>query len=364
MPSFSKLPSGHWRVAVKYQGERRTGTAPTKAEAQRLGALLLIEIGGGGRRYEQNVTVGDMLDAMMANGLCRWSPTFAAEAERVAATLPATLLERKVRDVTPAVIAGTWRQLERDGWGAHRIKRAHTLLSRAWNDAIPLGWATENPTRHAHPIPPAPRQVKAPDVDTVVRILAAADTPLERLALRISATTGARRGEVVAVQWDDIDFAGGTLLIRRSLVYTKRSGIAERSTKTGIDGHRRVPLDDLTLNMLREHGDRQTELAISSELDPVWVFSDDAGVTPWRPDRLTHVYIRARTRAGVTGYRLHDLRHHVATAMLQDGEAVIDVAAQLGHRSMQTTQSTYAHYMPGRGRDSVDRRAARLDARR
>lgn len=364
MAHLSKLPSNHWRVAVKYQGTRRTGTAPTKAEAQRLGALLLIEIGGGGRRHEQNVTVADMLDAMMSNGLRRWSPTFAAEAERVAAALPASLLERKVRDVTPAVIAGTWNQLERDNWGAHRIKRAHTLLSRAWNDAIPLGWATENPTRHAHPTPPAPRQVKAPDVDTVKRILQAADTPADRLALRVSATTGARRGEVVAIQWDDIDFTGGTLMIRRSLIYTRQSGLVERSTKTGPDGHRRVPLDDLTLTMLRDHGDRQTELAIDNGLDPVWVFSDTAGVNPWRPDRLTHVYIRARERAGVVGYRLHDLRHHVATSMLQDGEAVIDVAAQLGHRSMQTTQTTYAHFMPGRGRESVDRRAARLDATR
>lgn len=358
---LSKLPSGHWRVAVKHLGERRTGTAPTRSEAQRLGAEFLIEMGGGGRRQEAQVTVGDLLAASIAEGLRRWSPTFAAEAVRVADAIPDTFTARRVRDVTPAILTGLWRSLERDKWGAHRIKRAHTILSRAWTDAIRLGWAKDNPCRMAAPTPPPPRQVRAPDVATVTSIIQAGDSPVERLALRISATTGARRGEVVALRWEDIDLDGKTLVVRRSLVWTKASGLVERGTKTGADGHRVNPLDSTTVSMLKKHRAAQREKALTASVETVWVFSDDAGVSPWRPDRLTYVYIRARKAAGVGGYRLHDLRHHVATQMLQDGEAVIDVAAQLGHRSMQTTQSTYAHFMPGRNRDSVDKRAARLD---
>lgn len=357
-----KLPSGKYRAQVKVGGDQRwTAAVATQREAKRLAAELLLDMGGGGRTVERHATVNDMLAASMAEGVRRWSPTFTAEATRVADALPATFLARRARDVTPPLVAGLWRQLEREGWGGHRIKRAHTILSKAWNDGITYGWVTSNPIRHAPTPQLKPRQVSAPDTDTVARIINAGATPLERLALRMSATTGARRGEVVAVQWDDVDVDGGWLLIRRSLVWTPKSGMVERDTKTGAEGHRRVPLDRPTVSMLRKHRHEQRELALATRRQPPhWVFSDDAGVHPWRPDRLTNVFIRARERVGVTGVRLHDLRHYVATTMLQDGEAVIDVAAQLGHRSMQTTQTTYAHYMPGRGRESVDRRAARL----
>jgi integrase len=91
----------------------------------------------------------------------------------------------------------------------------------------------------------------------------------------------------------------------------------------------------------------------------VYVFSDDAGVTPWRPDRVSRMFRRVADRAGAEGVRLHDLRHFVATTMLEDGEPLHEVAGQLGN-TMKTTEEKYRHFMPGRGRDSVDRRAARL----
>jgi hypothetical protein len=52
--NLKRLPSGTWRVSVKYRGERRTGTAPSEGDARMLGAQMLLDLGGGGRLAELN----------------------------------------------------------------------------------------------------------------------------------------------------------------------------------------------------------------------------------------------------------------------------------------------------------------------
>jgi integrase len=84
-------------------------------------------------------------------------------------------------------------------------------------------------------------------------------------------------------------------------------------------------------------------------------------VTPWRPDYVTRLFRHTADRAGAHGVRLHDLRHYVATSMFDDGASSHDVAGQLGN-VIATTEAKYRHWLPGRGRESVTTRAARLDA--
>lgn len=235
------------------------------------------------------------------------------------------------------------------------------LLSVSWRAAVTYRWSATNPCRDVSPPAAERRRILAPDDTTVRAVLDHTDGRLA-VFLRVAAVTGARRGEIVALQWGDVDIDRAEVAIVRSIVQPVGQ-MTVRPTKTGARAHRRLPLDLPTVAALRRLKTADSELAMSHGLPaPVWVFSDDAGVTPWRPGRVTLAFGRAVKAAGLksTGVHLHSLRHAVATSMLQDGEAVIDVAAQLGHASASQTLSTYAHYLPGRGRDSVDRRAARL----
>jgi integrase len=137
--------------------------------------------------------------------------------------------------------------------------------------------------------------------------------------------------------------------------------VVREKTKTGRKGDRRLDLDDDTLALLEAHRAEQAATAEARRLPaPVYVFSHDGGVSPWRPGYVGLAFRRAR--AGVPGanVRFHDLRHYVATTMLADGEPLIDVAAQLGHSTPATTARVYAHYLPGRGRESATKRAGRL----
>lgn len=350
---LSRLPSGRWNVRVTVRGQRRSASADTRAAAERAGAQLLLELGG--TIESRTATVAELLAVTSVDR--GWAATYAAEVDRVVSVLPDEFTRRPARTVTPAVVAGLYRQLD----SPHKARRLHEVLSAAYNRGMKLGVVASNPCALVDK-PAAKRgKLTIPTDQQVVALLAAAETAPERLALRLAATLGIRRGEIVALQWGDVDTDRATVIVRRSLSYTPDAGVIEGDTKTGYVAHRVLDVDPTTADLLDAHRKTQADLADVAGLPvPLWVMSDTAGVTPWRPDRLTHVFANTRKAAGVAGVRLHDLRHYVATSMLLDGVAPHDVAHQLGHTSPATVFRVYAHFLPGRGRESVERRAARL----
>lgn len=352
-----QLPSGRWRAIVKANGRQRTATADKRTEAQRLGAQLLLSLGGTPIRGR--ATVGDIIAALDANRAQRWSPTYRADVRAVIDRIPTSFLDTRATTIRPRDIDTLYVTLERRGWTPHRLRRLHEILATAWGHAIHHETASDNPCAHI-PKPGARRRELHIPTHTQIDDLLAAVTGVEHLALRLAATLGIRRGEIVALQWRDIDLDAAEITIRRSLTYTQQTGVVEGDTKTGVAGHRVLAIDPDTRNQLAEWKTAQAVLPRSEGVEQRWIFSDDAGIKPWRPDRLTHIFAAARKTAGATGVRLHDLRHYVATSMLQDGEPLVDVAAQLGHTSPATTSSVYTHFLPGRGRESVEKRAARI----
>jgi integrase len=364
MPSYRQLPSGLWQVQVKASGRRKTATARTKGDARRKGAELLLELGGKGK--DAGVTVGDMLAAHLAaqapdvDDADRWSPTYHHDATAVVDRLchnHATFANRRIAAVTPEVLLGLYRELDKAGWTRWRMKRIHTVMGTAWKMAVAYGWATASPCTLVAPPTPSEPDLHPPTAEQVAAILAAVDG-LDLLALRMNATLGIRRGDLVAVRWDRLDLDRAQVLIDSSIAITPGQRHV-MPTKSGKRSHRQLALDLPTVAMLKRWRAEQAAAALANALSPVYVFSDDGGVTPWRPDRVSRMFRRVADRAGGRGSRLHDLRHFVATTMLEDGEPLHEVAGQLGN-TMKTTEEKYRHFMPGRGRESVDRRAARL----
>jgi integrase len=354
-----KLPSGKWRWIVQHRGQRRDGTAPTRARAILAGSQALVELGAD-HPASVKATVDELLAAWQAEHEAEWSPTYAADVRHVCGHLPPAFLARDIGTVEPAVIATLQRTLTKQGWSAHRIQRVRGCLSGAYGMAVTYGWAQRNPVRDVNPPTVEQSDVHAPDHDAVRELLEAVPDRI-RLVLWLAAVTGCRLGELVALRWSDLD--AGTLTVRRAVVYTPATGtVVREKTKTGRKGDRRLDLDDGTLAMLEAHRVDQAATAEARRLPaPVYLFSHDGGVTPWRPGYVGLAFRRARGDAPV---RFHDLRHYVATTMLADGEALIDVAAQLGHSTPATTARVYAHYLPGRGRESATKRAGRLGPRR
>ncbi len=162
---------------------------------------------------------------------------------------------------------------------------------------------------------------------------------------RVAATTGMRRGELLGLQWADVDLDAATLRIERQL---HPAGVGARfGTPKSKRGLRTIALDAGTVQALREHRDRQLlEQALAGDAyeHGDLVFCNELG--RWiRPEWLTRAFPALRKAAGVPVGSLHALRHTSATLALTAGVPLHVVAARLGDHP-QTLLTTYAHLLP------------------
>jgi integrase len=161
------------------------------------------------------------------------------------------------------------------------------------------------------------------------------------VALRLAAVAGARRAELAALQWDDLE--DDRLTIDSSVTQRRGAGESEyidEPTKTA--NRRDVHLDAGTVAEIQSLRDERHSIS-------PYMFSYDTNPPP--PSRIGWWWKRAQTLAGVDPrWRLHDLRHWSATTAISGGTDVRTVAARLGHANPAMTLRVYAHAV-----DAADR---------
>jgi len=160
---------------------------------------------------------------------------------------------------------------------------------------------------------------------------------------RLSAFTGARRGELLALKWADFD--GKTINLTKNRTSIGNEVIEQNTTKGGNNGQRRVPLDNETIEQFKEHRRRQLSerLALGEYWqDTEYVFTQENGL-PLYTNTVSDLYRKLIKKAGLRHNRLHDLRHAHATELLRLGEPLHVVANRLGHRDAMVTATIYAH---------------------
>ena len=143
------------------------------------------------------------------------------------------------------------------------VRRVHVVIRRSLAQAKRWGWIAENPAADATPGRLPRREIVPPDPEATVRLIEAAEAEEADFGvfLRLAASTGARRGELCALRWSDIDLAAGSVTIGRSLVDSADGGYVEKDTKT--HAARRIALDASMVKTLRAHKQRQAERALA-----------------------------------------------------------------------------------------------------
>ncbi|MFI5035021.1 MAG: tyrosine-type recombinase/integrase [Acidimicrobiales bacterium] len=236
----------------------------------------------------------------------------------------------------------------RVGLSSATIRQAHAIIRRAMRQAVLWSWISTNPAANATPPRLTKSDLSPPDPDQIGELLRAANDRDPEFArfLHIAATTGARRGELCALRWSNLEVKAGTLTIERSVVEV-RGGLLEKDTKT--HANRRIALDDDTLAVFDEQYDFAWERASLIGQSPnhdAFVFSREPdGSTPWTPDSVTKRFAIVREELGYDNMRLHDLRHFAATRLIAAGVPVRTVSGRLGHANPSTTLSVYSHFV-------------------
>ena len=308
-------------------------------------------------------TVGELCDKWWKCSSPNLAPTVAREYRRlIDRRLIPALGQVKVVDLRAHQLDAWYGELLASGavsgrpLSANSVRHIHSVLHRALEQGIAWDWIAYNPARRATPPPARRPSIHLPSADEVVRLIEAARTVNLSLPifLRLAAVTGARRGELCALQWQHVDFQRQTLHIAGQVSHTA-AGPVQRPTKTHAE--RRLTLDPVTLAELGE-------LAAGHVQADRYVFSHEtSGTTPWRPDYATLAFARLAAQLGIPKVRLHDLRHFAATTMLLNGIDVRTAAGRLGHARASTTLDIYAHYTQPADLRASDTLASSLDGR-
>ncbi len=325
--------------------------------------------------------VANRLRAALASGtfnLKSEGPTLQEQAEKWLATYagvhcePSTAKNYELalrKHVLPALGHKRLREITREDLQNLIAEKVKAGLSRSWirsiiapvrgllNHAMDDGLLDRNPAlrlaRFSRKVKAQKGRIDPLTPEEELRLLETAERdyprwyPLFLAALR----TGMREGELLALEWGQIDFAGGYIQVDRSL-----SGGNVVPTKSGRI--RRIPLSPVLTDTLAAMKELRTAEATyrGQPLSPlVFCTRNERHLDP---GTVLDALYRCLERAGLRRVRFHDLRHTFATRLIANGTSLAYVRDLLGHSSIQITVDVYGHLCPSGSRQAI----ADLDA--
>ena len=248
-----------------------------------------------------------------------------------------------------------------EGLAATTVASFHNMLHKALDTAVKWSLASRNVCDLVSP-PRAKRFEFQPlAVEQVHRLLAAAHGHRMEALFSLALATGMRRGELLGLKWQDINFSTGTLQIRRILTRVPTTmpgkGYVEAEPKTQKSRHS-VIVAHFALEALRQHRIRQLEAKLkagASWQEHDYVFCTSIG-THLNPDRDILCQLKVLLqKAGLPDVRFHDLRHSAATLLLSEGVHPKVVQELLGHSQISMTIDVYSHALPSMQQDAISR---------
>lgn len=225
------------------------------------------------------------------------------------------------------------------------IIKVHKLLSIMFNTAISWGMLPYNICSNVK-LPKEKRTEMAYyTIEEVEELLKYLDKePLKYKAIiSIAIMTGLRRGEIIGLHWQDIDFNTGNVTIKRSVQYLIGKGVSEKTPKTETS-KRTITLPTYCISILKELQKENLKQRIL--LGSKYIVNDNVFVTEigniMHPDTITSWFAKFIEKNKLRKIRFHDLRHTSATILLSEGINIKAVSKQLGHNNISIT-SRYVH---------------------
>lgn len=259
--------------------------------------------------------------------------------------------EVRLQDLTSAHVDNLYQLLLKGGGSngcplsPRTVQLTGTILRMGLKKAVEIyGYLPSNPAEHVKLPQPRKKPMKTWSATEMKAILAATLIHPLGAFFFLAASTGARRGELLALRWCDVDLAGGVVTFRNNRVGL-RGSVEEGTLKN--DQVKVVPIDQATVATLTEHRRSQVAARLASRawMSDDYVFTNRVG-EPLHPRTPNRIWSKIVEAAGVPYRKPHALRHTHATVLLEAGHPLHVVAARLGHRDAMVTATVYAHVTP------------------
>ncbi len=175
-----------------------------------------------------------------------------------------------------------------------------------------------------------------------------------KLATQLLIVTGCRRGEIMGLKWEKIDFTRNQIRIDEALKYLPELGTYAGETKTG--NTRTLYLPEETMQLLRQQMRECLELRLKNGdrwNETGYVFIRDDG-RPMNPDSIGAWLAKFSKRHNLPHINPHAFRHTVASVLIANGTDVVTVSKQLGHQKISTTEDFYSHLIEKNKEQTTD----------
>ena len=365
-----------WWVLVNYQGQRKKkGFGKDKKLAQAYASNVLAKIRWADANGDAIVlSQPDQAMPTVNLYLTEWLKTYAephckpstykgykrAVDQRLIPAFGDRQLDCLKRSDVQRLIADLTKQKKSRG----TIKNCMVPLKAAYHQAIEEGIVTFNPAARLGRLIQG-RQDKRAHIQPLTRdelstVLKFTEERCQNFhpVLLCAARTGLRLGELIGLQWGDIDFSAGFMEVRRAVVLREE-------TDTKSHKIRRVDMSQqLQAELRRLKEVRQLEAMAKGEALERWVFLSPKGQR-WDDRNLRRTWYECLEKAEIRHVRFHDLRHTYVSHLIQKGAHPKYIQEQAGHSSIQVTMDTYGHLFPSVNRgwaDTLDEQGAEVES--
>lgn len=241
------------------------------------------------------------------------------------------------------------------GMSPKSIRSMYNNLNAALNKAVQLKILKHNPCVGVV-LPKLKRyQSEVYDAQQIQHLLDVAkqDSVSAYVISILGALLGMRRGEMTALQWDNVDFIKKMVTISENRVQTSKG--AQKKDPKSEAGKRTISIGDKAIDALRYVKTIYDDACNKPGFhDTGYVLFKEDG-NPYRPDCITQLWGRFIQRTDLPYIRLHDLRHTNATLLIANGVSARVVQHRLGHADVSTTLQRYVHVQAAMDEDAADR---------
>ena len=245
------------------------------------------------------------------------------------------------------------------GLSAQTVLHCHRVLHKALAQAVRWNLLVANPADRVEPPRVNQKEIQPIDEAGAAWLIEVSQGTRLRMPILIAVYTGLRRGEILALRWQDIDLQAATAVVSRALEYTKERGLVFKAPKSRR-GYRPIDLPQTLVAALVAHKTTQDgyreKLGAGYHENDLVVCVEDGSV--WKPPAFDSSYRQLLRRRKLTGPTFHALRHSNASIMLRNGVDAKVISARLGHSKVSFTLDQYVHLFPGQQKDA----ASKIDA--
>lgn len=348
--------NGKWRTTSVSTGLTINGNNKRKAEKKRLEIL---------NEWENKLKYGS--DMLISQYFTKWLEKIKADIEPntyrgYCANMKNHIIpyfdEKKIvlRDLKPKHLEEYYRAKLESGLSAQTIKHHHQNISNALKCAMRDELINHNPAQLAKT--PKVEKYKANFLNPkqLEQLIDLLNNSTIRVPALLGIYLGLRRSEIIGLTWECVDFEKGLITISKTVLQHTGGNYERNSTKTE-SSYRTLPMSGYIYNTLLEHKKHQIEREVtlkSHYIKSDYVCTMDNGKLI-SPNYLTKSFNKVIQQSGLPHIRLHDLRHSVASNLLNNGFSVVEVQEWLGHSSPSTTLNFYSHIDSSRAKEAMSK---------